>query len=276
MAGRAEVRAVAVIRKIYWVLIPLTIGLMALHNAGDWIRKLRRRWRGLPPPRLEYPGELRMFGLERVQHGLLMASFLVLAWTGFALKYPEALWARPLVAWEASWSVRGTIHRVAAGIFLATAALHLLSLIFSRPLRWHWLSLVPNRRDLREAAAGFAFNLGLRKEQPQLSAHSYIEKAEYWAVVWGAVIMSITGVILWANTFFLAWLPKTVMDAATAIHFYEAILAALAILVWHFYFVIFDPDVYPLDAAWLRGFSLRKRAEKTEAEKPEHATVDCS
>ncbi|MFQ5664310.1 MAG: hypothetical protein ACE5HL_10810, partial [Terriglobia bacterium] len=42
-------------------------------------------------------------------------------------------------------------------------------------------------------------------------------------------------------------------DAATAIHFYEAILASLAILVWHFYWVIFDPAVYPMDGSWWSG-----------------------
>ena len=74
-----------------------------------------------------------------------------------------------------------------------------------------------------------------------------------------AVIMGATGIVLWANTFFLAWLPKTALDLATVIHFYEAVLATLAIVVWHFYFVIFDPEVYPMDSAWLTGYSLRPR-----------------
>ena len=42
-------------------------------------------------------------------------------------------------------------------------------------------------------------------------------------------------------------------------HFYEAVLATLAIVVWHFYSVIFDPDVYPLNTASLTGFSTRLR-----------------
>jgi hypothetical protein len=37
------------------------------------------------------------------------------------------------------------------------------------------------------------------------------------------------------------------------VHFYEAILATLAIVVWHFYQVIFDPDVYPMNWAWRDG-----------------------
>jgi hypothetical protein len=44
-----------------------------------------------------------------------------------------------------------------------------------------------------------------------------------------------------------------VLDAATTAHWYEAILASLSILVWHWYLVIFDPDVYPMDTAWLTG-----------------------
>src|SRR5262249_16719070 len=91
------------------------------------------------------------------------------------------------------------------------------------------------------------------------SPHSYIEKAEYWAVVWGAIVMALTGLMLWATNFMLARLPKQWTDVITAVHFYEAVLATLAIAVWHFYSVIFDPDVYPMDTAWLKGFSVRRR-----------------
>ena len=51
------------------------------------------------------------------------------------------------------------------------------------------------------------------------------------------------------------------MDVATVIHFYEAILATLAILIWHFYAVIFKPGVYPMNWAWLTG-----KAKKEEVE----------
>ena len=92
-----------------------------------------------------------------------------------------------------------------------------------------------------------------------------MEKAEYWAVVWGAAVMILSGVMLWASDFAMAWLPKSLLDVATAVHFYEAVLATLAILVWHFYSVIFDPDVYPLDTAALTGFSARPRQLEPEA-----------
>jgi cytochrome b subunit of formate dehydrogenase len=71
--------------------------------------------------------------------------------------------------------------------------------------------------------------------------------------MWGTVVMAVSGLLLWFNSFALRNLPTWVTDAATAIHFYEAILATLAIVIWHFYMVIFDPDVYPMDLAWLTG-----------------------
>jgi len=77
-------------------------------------------------------------------------------------------------------------------------------------------------------------------------------------VVWGAVVMAASGSLLWANNIALKLLPKSWLDVATSVHFYEAVLATLAILIWHFYSVIFDPDVYPLNTAFLTGRSVRK------------------
>ena len=101
--------------------------------------------------------------------------------------------------------------------------------------------------------------------RPARSPHSYIEKAEYWAVVWGAVVMTSTGLLLWANNLAMRLLPKVWLDVATSVHFYEAVLATLAIVVWHFYSVIFDPDVYPLNTAFLTGYYEERRERATGA-----------
>jgi cytochrome b subunit of formate dehydrogenase len=132
--------------------------------------------------------------------------------------------------------------------------------------------MIPRTRDAREAASNFAYNLGLGSERPPRSSHSYIEKAEYWAVVWGAAIMASTGLLLWANNLALKLFPKIVLDMATSIHFYEAVLAACAIVIWHFYSVIFDPDVYPLDTAFLKGYRPEARESSGEHE-PREAPV---
>jgi hypothetical protein len=47
--------------------------------------------------------------------------------------------------------------------------------------------------------------------------------------------------------------PIVVINVSVIVHLFEAVLATLAILVWHFYFVIFDPHVYPMNWTWLTG-----------------------
>jgi cytochrome b subunit of formate dehydrogenase len=263
--GGGEPEAVKWVRLVYAILIPLTIGFMLLHNLGDWVRKLvalrfRQVRRALASRAARR--EIRMYGFERIEHALTAISFLVLVWTGFALKYPDQWWARPLVSWERYFPVRGTVHRIAAVVLLASSALHAVSLIASRRLRRHWKELWPRRQDVPEVLLNFGYNLGVVSKKPPISAHSYLEKAEYWAVVWGTVVMGISGILLWANNWALRWLPKSAIDVATAIHLYEAVLATLAIVVWHFYSVIFDPDVYPLETAFLNGVSVKPHVER--------------
>jgi cytochrome b subunit of formate dehydrogenase len=168
---------------------------------------------------------------------------------------------------EGARSMRSIIHRVAAVVFMAVSVTHLISLIVSRRLRNHWKEMLPNANDPREALSNFAYNVGLGNTPPGRSAHSYVEKAEYWAVVWGAIVMVGSGLLLWANNLAMKLLPKTWLDVATSVHFYEAVLATLAIVVWHFYSVILDPDVYPLNTAFLTGISVKK-VEHSEADAP--------
>ena len=76
---------------------------------------------------------------------------------------------------------------------------------------------------------------------------------EYWAVVWGTIIMGVTGLMIWFKMD-VTQVPAALGGGCGAtIHYYEAILACLAIVVWHFYHVIFDPDVYPLNWACWNG-----------------------
>ncbi len=66
-------------------------------------------------------------------------------------------------------------------------------------------------------------------------------------------VMASTGIALWAKVSVGHLLPRWWLDIATAIHFYEAVLATLAIVVWHFYQVFLDPDNYPMNWAWWDG-----------------------
>ncbi len=113
--------------------------------------------------------------------------------------------------------------------------------------------LFPRLQDFKDAIGIAMFNLGISKEKPKLDRFSYVEKAEYWALVWGTIVMTATGIIMWFDNTFMGLFTKLGWDIARTVHYYEAWLAFLAIVVWHFYFVIFNPDVYPMNLAWWKG-----------------------
>ena len=260
------------IRAFYLTAIPFTIGLMLLHHGGDLVRKLNRHFNGAPVNHSPADkGELRMLPFERLSHLMLTVAFITLAYSGLALKFPDAWWAKPFMMMESSMQMRRNIHRVAAVLMMIVAVMHVVSLIVSKRLRMHWLELIPKLRDGTDGLKVFGYNLGLTRKKPELPHHTYVGKVEYWAMVWGTLVMVATGGLLWANNWSLQFLPKWVLDIATAVHWYEAVLATLAIVVWHLYSVIFDPEIYPMDFAWLTGHSSRKGDNRGPAkhDKPE-------
>jgi formate dehydrogenase gamma subunit len=248
-ATESEHPVVRWIRVAYLLLIPLTVGFMLLHNALDFFAKLIRG-----SVRFHSGEEIERMNLHfRVAHWLTALSFPVLVFTGFALKFPESWWAAPLLRWESQFALRGTIHRVAGVVLVASLVYHVVHLVASRRDRVILRHMRPEIQDAWDLLGVVRYNLGLQKERPVFGKFNYAEKIEYLAFMWGTAVMTVSGFLLWFNNFTLRHFPKWVTDAATAIHYYEAILAALSILIWHFYLVIFDPDVYPMDRAWLTG-----------------------
>jgi formate dehydrogenase gamma subunit len=210
---------------------------------------------------------LRMTLNERVQHFFLLSSFITLVITGFALKFPESLWVTwiRLILGEGAFGFRGDLHRIAAVLMVAVSLYHLRYIIFTKRGREFVADMWFKKTDITDITKTLKYYFNRSKEHPKYRRFSYIEKMEYWAVVWGTVIMGATGSVLWFENTFMPVISNSGMDIATAIHYYEAILASLAILVWHFYFVIFNPDVYPMNKAWFTG-TLSK--EEMELEHP--------
>jgi len=225
------------IRRIYIVLIAATIGFMALHNLLLWWRKAQKARRD------KRRTHVRMNLNQRIQHFILLSSFIVLVISGFALAWPESVLAR-LCGPE---DVRRIIHRVAAVVMIVLGIYHLGYMTLTREgrqgLRDFWFRF-SDLRDLTDV---------LRNRKPQSARFNYAEKAEYWAGLWGTIVMAITGLMIWFSVAVATWIPRWWIDIATTIHYYEAILATLAIIVWHLYHVILDPDAYPMNWAWFDG-----------------------
>jgi cytochrome b subunit of formate dehydrogenase len=186
----------------------------------------------------------------RLQHATLLTSFIVLVLTGFALKFPDSWFASMLSLGEQR---RHLLHRIAAVVLMGVSTYHTFDILFSREGRKLVRDLFPRLDDVWGAWQNVCYYLGLGSRKPEFARFNYAEKAEYWALVWGMMVMAVTGVMLWAKVLVGNYMPRWWLDIATAIHFYEAVLATLAIIVWHFYQVFFDPDVYPMNWAWWDG-----------------------
>jgi cytochrome b subunit of formate dehydrogenase len=237
-------KAVRWIRKAYLSMIALVIGGMLLHNFIIWRSKVIAR------RKLEHRFVTRMPARFRWQHAALLTSFFVLVLTGFALKFPDSWFASMLSLGE---RMRHTIHLCAAVMLISVSVFHFFDSILTREGRRLVRDLLPTLDDALGAWQNLSYYLGLHDRKPEFARFNYAEKAEYWALVWGMFVMAGTGIMLWAKVFFGNHLPRWWLDVATAIHFYEAVLATLAIIVWHFYQVFFDPDVYPMNWAWYDG-----------------------
>jgi formate dehydrogenase gamma subunit len=261
------------VRIIYIILILFTIGGMSVHNGLDFWIKVRNSLRtnmgkaaALADHSTHSIGRYyeRMTGVERIQHGLLATSFLVLVYTGFALTYSESFLFSWFARLEGGYAWRSHIHRWAAVIMVLVSIFHVFYLMTRRG-RSLLMDMLPRFQDAKDLVANGMYLTGMSAKPPRFERFGYIEKAEYWALIWGTVVMTLTGFILWFENQSLQFLDKWLLDLATIVHFYEAWLAFLAIVVWHFYYVIFNPDVYPINWTFLTG---RVSEELMEHEHP--------
>jgi cytochrome b subunit of formate dehydrogenase len=224
------------IRRIYIVLILGTLGFMIFHNALVWWKKARAARRD------KNRVIVRMNVNERIQHVILMASFIVLVISGFALAYPESPFAWMLGSDE---TIRRIVHRAAAVVMLLLGAYHVAYMVGTKQGRQGLKDFWFRFKDAGDLIGNLKYYAGLSKERPKIARFGYAEKIEYWAMIWGTIVMGLTGLMLWFKMDVSRFLQRWWVDVALTIHFYEAVLATLAIIIWHFYHVMFDPDVYP-------------------------------
>lgn len=281
-------RLVDLARLMYRMMIVGVIGLMVLHNAIDFFRRWRDRRTLRHHAASAQPFEPRTYQRftlnERIQHWLLAGSFITLAVTGFALTEG---WNVPWVEGQTGATLRAATHRAAAVVFMALAVYHVAYLAFTRRGRHTIRDMVPRVRnaatlvccaasclrlgppspsDWRTLIHTVKYNLGLTSERPRHGRFTYAEKMEYFALAWGAVVMIGTGLALWFEVPFLNRFPFWSFELATVVHLYEALLASLAIVVWHFYFTMFNPDVFPMSRAMMTGQLTREEMEREHAE----------
>jgi cytochrome b subunit of formate dehydrogenase len=186
---------------------------------------------------------------ERVQHFILVVSFIVLVITGFMLKVPADMVKVLGKAGETVFLWRSILHRAAGTVMILVSIYHLYYIIF-KPAGRRWITdMMPGLKDLKEMAATFLYYFGIKDRPPEYDRFCYKHKFEYGALFFGNTLMGVTGLLLWTES---KW-SKFILDISTLIHGMEAILATLAIIIWHLYEVHLRPHKFPVDNMWLTG-----------------------
>jgi cytochrome b subunit of formate dehydrogenase/mono/diheme cytochrome c family protein len=204
---------------------------------------------------------LRFTVSDRVEHWLQVITFVVLAFTGLIQKWPQAGFSEFSIQLLGGIETTRIIHRIFATILLLAVVYHLYTAgvkIFVRKAR---RTMIPGPADLKAAWHGLLFNLGLRDERPAQGHFTWEEKIEYWAIVWGTLVMTVTGFMLWNPIATARFLPGQFIPAAKAAHGGEALLAVLAILVWHFYHV----HIRSFNTSIFTGYLSRHHMEEEHA-----------
>ena len=173
--------------------------------------------------------------IQRIEHIVLIVSFTTLGLTGLAQKFSGNDIAAAFIQLLGGIENVRIIHRVAAIVLALESIYHIIVLAHKVYVRRTELGMLPGPKDALDALDVLRYNLGLTKEHPRLPRYNFAEKAEYWAMLWGTAVMGLTGFILWNPIVAAKILPGQFIPAAKAAHGGEAVLAVLAILVWHFY-----------------------------------------
>ena len=191
------------------------------------------------------------FGMNfRTQHMLMFLSVITLIITGMPLKFPElAISKFVIVNIFGGLQTSTTIHRVGAVGLIIVGVWHVLYIALNRIGRRDFLLMIPRPQDIKDFIHTVMYYIGRKSSGPRFGRFSFIEKFDYWAVFWGMVVMIGSGIIMWFKQFF----PKYLYDIGREAHSDEGLLATLAIVVWHFYNVHFNPEVFPMSWVWWHG-----------------------
>lgn len=189
----------------------------------------------------------------RIQHMVLAVSCFLLIITGLPLRFSDTSWAQAFFTITGGLSGSGLIHRIGAVGLIGMGIFHLFYISCLAEGRQLFKALLPKIKDVQDVYGNVLHFFGLSERRAMFGRFSYIEKFDYWAVYWGMVIMITTGMVLWQYELVMAYMPKLFIDIAREVHSDEALLATLAIVVWHMYNAHFNPDHFPMNRVWLTG-----------------------
>ncbi len=183
---------------------------------------------------------------QRVEHILFFTSFILLAYTGFPLKFPDEWWSRWMIESVGGFDNRTLIHHYSGLVMIGVSAYHVIYHLLEKPR----FDILFHPKDINDFLQQVKYSLGFSGEHPKAGRYTWKQKFEYFGAAFGAVIMGFTGILMWHPFEAMKYFPIGVIQIANLFHTWEAVLASLAIFVGHFY----DEHLGKfLNMSWLTG-----------------------
>ncbi len=198
---------------------------------------------------------------QRIQHFVNFLTFTTCVITGLPIKYHGAALSAKIVSLFGGFDTMFYTHVVSGILMLLAFSYHFVYLAAYAYLNEPSFAILPKWKDAVEIVQTIKYNLGLTDEHPEYGRYCYKEKMEYLALIWGTVVMGLSGLMMYFPQITVKFVPRWVIEAFRAAHSGEAVLAALAIVVWHMYNAHLSPDFFPMNKTWITG-----KVSKTQME----------
>ena len=200
---------------------------------------------------------------SRFQHAMVILLFGLLLVTGMPQTWPTAAASVWVIDHMGGIFAARWIHRGVGLLFTALVVLHLTIAIGGVLTRRMKPSMLLGRRDFTDAIDNLRYYAGYADTPPQFGRYDYRQKFEYWGLVFGSVIMVVTGFILYFPIAISRVLPAELIPAAKLMHSYEALFAFLIVLIWHMAGAHLAPEAFPIDTSIFTG-KIRKEKLRHE------------
>jgi formate dehydrogenase gamma subunit len=201
----------------------------------------------------------------RFQHAMIILLFGLLVITGMPQKWPTAEASAWVIDHMGGIFAARWLHRMVGIVFSVFVVIHLVVVIGGLLTRRMKPTMLLGRQDFKDTIDNLRYYAGYAETPPKFGRYDYKQKFEYWGLIFGSLVMVVTGFILYFPIAVSNLLPAELIPAAKVMHSYEALFAFLIVLVWHILGAHLAPESFPIDVSIFTG---KVRKDKLKHEHP--------
>lgn len=175
---------------------------------------------------------------DRIGHWVYALIVLLLIVTGFSQMFPM----NPLTLWifnifNGIENVR-LVHHYSGFLFFVHNLYLTSSMSYSAFIRKIPITIAPTFEYVMGVLLAYRYNLNILDVKPPLGRVVLTKQSILWALIWGSIMIVLTGFILLNPVAVTTILPGIVVPMAKIAHGFEAVLVVIVLIIWHSYFFL--------------------------------------